>query len=54
MAGSEHRPKDGPMNPLRAFGPFVERHHRFAGLAIIVLPFLLAACTNATGGGSGY
>jgi len=42
------------MNPLRAFGPFIARHHRFADLAIIVLPFLLAACTNASGSGSGY
>jgi hypothetical protein len=54
MAGSEYQPEDGPMNYLRAFRPLVSRHRGLVGLIVMTLPLVLAACTNASGSGTGY
>ena len=41
------------MIALRRFKPFVGRHPALARL-IVVLPLILAACTNGGGSGPGY
>jgi hypothetical protein len=42
------------MNPLRGFRPFMARHLVLARLILVVLPVILAACTNGGGGRPGY
>jgi hypothetical protein len=42
------------MIALRRFKPFVGRHPALARLIVVVLPLILAACTNGGGSGPGY
>ena len=42
------------MNPMGGFRPFLARHLVLARLILVVLPVILAACTNGGGSGSGY
>jgi len=42
------------MMSMRRFGNFVARYRAFASAIIVVLPFILAACTNGGGSGPGY
>ena len=39
---------------IRLFGYAVGRHPSLAGVIIVVLPIILAACTNGGSTGSGY
>jgi len=42
------------MMPLRRFAHAVGRYPALASVIIVVLPLILAACTNGGGSGSGY
>jgi hypothetical protein len=42
------------MMAIRRFAYTVWRHPAFAGVIIVVLPIILAACTNGGSSGSGY
>jgi hypothetical protein len=42
------------MMPIRRFAYILGRHPALATLIIVVLPIMLAACTNGGSSGSGY
>jgi hypothetical protein len=42
------------MNRQREFKSFVIRHRGLARLVVVILPLVLAACTNGGGSGPGY
>jgi hypothetical protein len=42
------------MNLRGAFGPLASRRRGLVGLIVMILPLVLAACTNASGSGTGY
>jgi hypothetical protein len=42
------------MNLLHQFKPLVARRRALGRLIVALLPLVLAACTNGSGGGPGY
>lgn len=42
------------MSAIRRFWDAVRRHRSLEGVIIVVLPIILAACTNGGSSGSGY
>jgi hypothetical protein len=42
------------MNPLRRLLSSIVRHRALPRLILLILPLIVAACTNGGGSGSGY